>query len=135
MTRTTILATLALLEVAHIVNAARGLVDWWMPLTLPAFFAIGYNNDYESVISDGRRVRIDPASVYSIDFPANPSNVALVQTSGETYAVDIETAASIETAMADPDPRLLSDDALQAELEFAERRHTRLLAEVARRSP
>lgn len=34
-----------------------------------------------------------------------------------------------------PDPKALSDDDLQHELEFAERRHTRVLAEVARRSP
>ena len=58
---------------------------------------------------------------------------------GDFYTVDLGPRDANYTGLleliGDPDMRVMSDGDLQHELELAERRHTRILAEVARRSP
>lgn len=98
------------------------------------FFTHPEQDIFGDEIGARTRVLLDPYCIDSIRFPNFHGSIAIVEAECR-YVVTLEDAERLRDAARDADPKLLNEADLQDALEMAERRHTRLLAEVARRSP
>ena len=79
----------------------------------------------------GTKITVDPYCINAI-FEL-PSGQVFIDC-GQIASIALSDVSRVRRAMIESDPGVLDFDELQDQLEVAERQHTRLLAEVARRS-